>query len=154
MPERQMSDEHKAAIAAGRVEAGAVSDYLEALEGNKPKRRHRMSAEQLAERRAGIDAQIAAGGVKPIKRLEMLQTRRDIDTQFAALADEPDMTSVEAEFVTHAASYGTRKGITYATWREAGVPAELLGRAGISRGQWSAPRQFKPSSGRFAVEPQ
>lgn len=130
-----MSDDHKAAIAAGRIEAAAVSDYLEALEGQRPKPGRRATPEKLTERRAGIDAQLAAGDVKPIKRLEMLQTRRDIDTQLAALADEPDMTSVEAGFVTHAASYGQRKGITYATWREAGVPAELLGKAGISRGQ-------------------
>ncbi len=59
----------------------------------------------------------------------------DIDAQLAAIADEPDMSAVEAGFVEHAASYGQRKGIQYVTWREAGVPAELLARAGISRGQ-------------------
>lgn len=65
----------------------------------------------------------------------MLQTRRDIDAALAAIADEPDMSSVEAGFIQHAAAYGTRKGIAYATWREAGVAAEPLARAGISRGR-------------------
>ena len=65
----------------------------------------------------------------------MLQDRRDIEKQLAALADEPDMSAVEAGFIEHAASYGQRKGIQYATWREAGVPADLLAKAGISRGQ-------------------
>ena len=73
--------------------------------------------------------------MKPIKRLELMQDRRDNDAQLAALAEEPDMTAVEAGFITHAATYGNRKGIAYATWREFGVPAELLGRAGITRGQ-------------------
>lgn len=130
-----MSEEHKAAIAAGRVEAAAVRDYLEALEAQRPRRGRQVSAEKLAERRAAVDAQLDAGDLKPIKRLELLQSRRDIDTQLAAIAEEPDMSSVEADFVEHAASYGQRKGIAYATWREAGVPAELLTRAGISRGQ-------------------
>ena len=135
MTERTMSDEHKAAIAAGRIEAAAVRDYLEALESNRPKRGRQVSAETLESRKADIDNQLAAGDIKPIKRLELLQDRRDIDAQLAALADEPDMTAVENGFVTHAANYGARKGISYATWREFGVPAELLGRAGITRGQ-------------------
>ena len=130
-----MSDEHKAAIAAGRIEAGAVRDYLKALEANKPKRGRQVSPEALAARRADIDNQLAAGDVKPIKRLELMQDRRDIDKQLADLQAELDMAAVEAGFVTHAAAYGTRKGIQYATWREAGVPPELLARAGITRGQ-------------------
>ena len=130
-----MTDEHKAAIAAGRIEAAAVRDYLDALEANKPKRGRQVSPETLAARRAAIDSQLAAGDVKPVKRLELLQDRRDIDAQLAALADEPDMSSVEQGFITHAASYGQRKGIQYATWREAGVSADLLARAGITRGQ-------------------
>ena len=73
--------------------------------------------------------------MKPIKRLELMQDRRGIETQLAAIDDEPDMTAVEAGFIEHAAAYGSRKGIQYATWREAGVPADLLGRAGITRGQ-------------------
>ena len=32
-----------------------------------------------------------------------------------------------------AAEYGRRKGITYAAWREAGVPSAVLSRAGIAR---------------------
>ena len=130
-----MSDAHKAAIAEGRIEAAAVRDYLEALESSRPRRGRQVSAATLTERRAGIDAQLDAGDLKPIKRLELLQSRRDIDVALAAIAEEPDMSTVEAGFIEHAASYGARKGIEYATWREYGVPAELLTRAGISRGK-------------------
>ena len=135
MAERTMSDEHKAAIAAGRIEAAAVRDYLDALETSKPKPGRRVSPETLASRKADIDAQLAAGGMKPIKQLELMQDRRDIDAQLAELQTEPDMGAAEIGFIKHAASYGTRKGIQYATWREAGVPAEVLARAGITRGK-------------------
>lgn len=127
-----MSDEHKAAIAAGRIEAAAVRDYLEALETNRPKPGRRPSAESLSAKRDAIDAQI--GEAKPIKRLLLMQERRDVEAAIEALQVEPDMASVEEGFVAHAANYGQRKGIQYATWREFGVPADMLARAGITRG--------------------
>jgi hypothetical protein len=37
--------------------------------------------------------------------------------------------------VAAAGPYALRKGITYAAWREAGVDAGLLRRAGIRRGE-------------------
>ena len=130
-----MSDEHKAAIAAGRIEAAAVRDYLDALESKKPKSGRPVSPDKLNARRADIDAQLAARDIKPIKRLGLMQDRRDIDERLADVQGEPDMSIVEAGFVAHAATYGARKGIAYATWREFGVAAELLARAGITRGQ-------------------
>ena len=128
-----MSDEHKAAIAAGRIEAAAVRDHLDALETSKPKRGRQVGPETLAARRADIDAQLAGGAMKPIKRLELMQDRRDVGARLADVQAEPDMTAAENGFVAHAASYGQRKGIAYATWREFGVPAELLSRAEITR---------------------
>ena len=135
MAQHTMSDDHKAAIAAGRIEAAAVRDYLDALETNRPKPGRQVSPETLAARRAAIDAQLSSGDIKPIKRLELMQDRRDIDERLADLQAEPDMSAVEAGFIAHAASYGARKGISYATWREFGVAAELLARAGITRGR-------------------
>ena len=46
----------------------------------------------------------------------------------------PDLTALEKDFVKSAKSYSQRKGITYGAWREFGVPAEVLRKAGISRG--------------------
>lgn len=135
MAERTMTDEHKAAISAGRIEAATVRDYLEALESNRPKPGRRMNPEKLQERRAELGAELASGTLKAMKRLETLQAVRDIDAQLEALQAEPDMTAVEAGFIEHAASYGARKGIAYATWREFGVPAEVLSKSGITRGQ-------------------
>ena len=44
-----------------------------------------------------------------------------------------DLSELEKGFVDAAAEYGRRKGITYAAWREAGVPSAVLNRAGIGR---------------------
>ena len=133
MAERTMSDEHKAAIAVGRIEAAAVRDYLEALETHRPRPGRKQTPESLTAKKDAVDAQIA--DAKPIKRLLLMQERRDIEAAIEALQVEPDMASVEAGFVEHAARYGQRKGIQYATWREFGVTPEILARAGVSRGQ-------------------
>ena len=49
------------------------------------------------------------------------------------LAATVDIDALEAGFVEYAASYATRKGITWPAWREAGVSAEVLRAAGIKR---------------------
>jgi hypothetical protein len=43
------------------------------------------------------------------------------------------MSALEKEFIKVAKAYGERKGITYATWRAAGVSATVLQKADISR---------------------
>ena len=44
-----------------------------------------------------------------------------------------DLEAIESAFVEHAASYAGRKGISYTAWREQGVPAAVLSKAGIPR---------------------
>ncbi len=44
-----MSEGHKAVIAAGRIEAAAVRNYLEAPESPRPKRGRRVGLEALAD---------------------------------------------------------------------------------------------------------
>ena len=43
------------------------------------------------------------------------------------------MDALETAFVDVAKSYSERQGIGYQSWREVGVPAAVLSRAGITR---------------------
>jgi hypothetical protein len=45
-----------------------------------------------------------------------------------------DLSALERDFVAVANAYGNRQGITYQVWRETGVPAAVLKKAGIGRG--------------------
>jgi hypothetical protein len=123
---RTMSDEHKQAIADARRQNQAVREYLNALTTAKPAgRRPSTSPEQLQE-------QIDAEG-DPVKRLELIQRRLDLEDRLAGEQDLPDLETREAEFVAVAADYASRKGITYTAFRELGVPASVLKQAGIPR---------------------
>ena len=69
------------------------------------------------------------------KRLGLVQERLDLEAELDAIAQSGnvDMGGLEAGFVKAAASYGGRRGISYAAWREVGVPAAALKTAGIRR---------------------
>ena len=127
-----MSDEHKAALAQGRAESRAVRDYLDALRANKPRRGRKRTPESIKKRIATIDDQIKSSD--PLNELLLTQERRDLASELETMSRSVDLASVEAAFVEVAASYSTRQGISYTSWREVGVPAATLKRAGISRG--------------------
>jgi hypothetical protein len=128
----KMSAQHKAALAEGRAHGRAVRDYLEALELNRPRRGRKRTVDSVKKRLASIEADLAdATGVK---RVQLLQERRDLSGELEGMDTKVDLSSVEKAFVKAAKPYSESKGISYATWREAGVPADVLKRAGVTRG--------------------
>jgi hypothetical protein len=126
-----MTDEHKAALNTGRVEGRAVRNYLAALEQNKPKRGRKRTPESVEKRLDAIDREL--DGASDVARLELVQERMNLQSELASLQARADLGQFEAAFVEHARSYSERKGISYAAWREVGVQAAVLKKAGISR---------------------
>ena len=126
-----MTDDHKAALAMGRNEGNAVRNYLEALRNNKPKRGRRRTRESIAGRLAAIDSELDSSD--PMNELRLRQERRDLQAELATMGDKVDISALENGFVAVGKSYSARQGISYATWREIGVDAAVLKRAGISR---------------------
>ena len=126
-----MSDEHKRALEKGRAEGRAVRDYLEALRSTKPKRGRKRTPESIAKRLDRIDQELATASA--IDELKLVQERRDLTAELEAMGDTVDVAALEEAFVKVAKAYGERKGISYGAWREVGVPAGALSRAGITR---------------------
>ncbi len=127
-----MSDDHKAALAQGRSEGRAVRDYLAGLRANKPKRGRKRTPESIKRRMDTIDEQVKTAD--PLTELRLVQERRNLTDEMATMGSQIDLGSLEEAFVRVASSYSARQGITYAAWREVGVPPTVLKHAGISRG--------------------
>jgi hypothetical protein len=127
-----MSPEHKEALARGRRESRAIKRYLEAV-ATKRKPGRPVTPETLRKRIAAIEEKIAAEE-DPLKALELRQDRIDAERALAATEAGADVARLEEDFVEYARSYSERKGIGYAAWRESGVPAAILKKAGIDRG--------------------
>ncbi len=126
-----MSDAHKAALAQGRRQSRVVRNYLEALEGTRSRRGRPRAPERIADRIQAIDEALAAA--EPMARVRLIQERLDLTAELSAGAAPNDLAELEAAFVEVAKPFADAKGITYPAWREVGVPAAVLARAGITR---------------------
>jgi hypothetical protein len=126
-----MSAEHKAALAKGREEGLAVRRYLEALESSRPRRGRRRTPASIEPKLAAIDDELI--DADPLTRLHLIQQKKDLQEELSQFDEVQDLSELEDEFVAAAKSYGDRKGISYATWRSAGITAAVLQRAGIAR---------------------
>jgi hypothetical protein len=123
-----MSKEHKAALAQGRMEARSVKAYLNSL---GPKKRGRpVTKGSLQQKISDIDAKLESE-TNALRRLDLLQSKSEAEHTLQTLGTEFDDERLTAEFVKHARAYSDRKGITYSTWRQIGVPADVLRKAGI-----------------------
>jgi hypothetical protein len=134
MAPKQLTAEHKEAMAAGRAEGRAVKAYLDALAEHRPRRGRQRTAETIRRQLAAITTEL--GTATSLRRLQLIQERRDLESELEKKAGPAaDLATLEADFAKVAKTYAERKGITYATWREMGVSSEALSRAGITRGR-------------------
>jgi hypothetical protein len=133
MAPRQLTTQHKEAMAAGRVEGRAVKAYLDALAGDRPRRGRPRTADSIRGRLAAISRELESA--TSLRHLQLLQERRDLEAELETKSGSgADLPALEADFTAVAKAYGARKGIAYATWREMGVSADVLNRASITRG--------------------
>ena len=138
-----MSTGHKAALARGRAESATVRHYLEALETSKPKRGRKRTPASIDKRLGTIESQLA--GADALTRLHLLQEQKDLLDERSRVDQVKDLTALEKQFVKVAKAYGERKGITYSTWRAAGVSAAVLQKAEVSRAQLTAAASSRPN---------
>jgi hypothetical protein len=130
--ERKLSAAHKRALAEGRTMSAVVDRYLSAV--NTPKRRGRkVSKAALLQRLA--DSRAKAKSAHGVDKVLAAQEVRDLEVRIAKIetATGGDIKSLESAFVKIARRFGENRGIGYGAWRDAGVPAVVLKRAGVAR---------------------
>ena len=127
-----VTDEHKAAMAEGRTQSAIVRRYLEALDANRPKRGRKRTPESIKKRLEAIEQTLKSGD--KLTELKLRQERANLLQELEASSEKVDIAKLEDEFVRVAAAYGERQGISYAVWRDTGVSAATLKRAGVGRG--------------------
>ncbi len=128
---KPMSEDHKEALSIGRNQGRVVRNYLEGLEAVKPKRGRKRTKESVSARIAAIETELESA--KALQKLELIQERLDLTEELASFDNVIDIEALENEFVGVARDYAERRGISYAAFRELGVDAAVLKRAGISR---------------------
>jgi hypothetical protein len=71
--------------------------------------------------------------VDRLTALKLAEQRMDLQAELESMMAADDLEELSGEFTEIAAHYSERRGISYAAWREAGVPAAVLRDAGIGR---------------------
>ena len=130
--QRKLSTSHKRALAEGRTMSATVNRYLAAV--TTPGRRGRpISQATLTHRLA--DARQRLKTEAGVNKVLAAQEVRDLQAKLAqsSTTNAVDVKSLEAAFVKVAKQFSANRRVTYGAWRDAGVPAEVLKRAGISR---------------------
>jgi hypothetical protein len=127
-----LSASHKEALAEGRTMSATVDRYLSAV--NTPKRRGRKVSKTSLQQRL-VDARAKARSATGVEKVLAAQEVRDLQNRIASIdaGGGSDLKSLEAAFVKIAKQFGENRGIGYAAWRDAGVPAPVLRKAGIAR---------------------
>jgi hypothetical protein len=74
-------------------------------------------------------------GAEPLSRLHLIQEEANLEAELARMGVAQDMAALEKAFIEVAKGYAERKGIGYDAWRSAGVPADVLHQAGITRSE-------------------
>jgi hypothetical protein len=110
-----------------------VRRYLSTLDALRPGRGPKRAAEAVTNRLLKIDELLISAD--PISRLHLTQERIDLDAESIRLGNgaEADLREMESDFIKVAKSYGERTGVTYSAWRQVGVEADVLEKAGIVR---------------------
>jgi len=130
--QRTLSAAHKKALAEGRTMSASVDRYLAVV--NAPQRRGRkVSKATLTERLT--EARVRAKSATGVDRVLAAQAVRDLERRVAQLdsASGDDVKRLESDFVKLAKKFGEQRGISYGAWRDAGISAQVLKRAGIPR---------------------
>jgi hypothetical protein len=129
---RKLSASHKRALAEGRTMAATVNRYLAAV--TTPGRRGRPVSEETLTLRL-VDARARLKTEVGVNKVLAAQEVRDLQAKLARLGTDKagDLKRLEAAFVKVAKQFSENRGVAYGAWRDAGVPAEVLKRAGIAR---------------------
>ena len=130
-PKSPMTNQHKAALAAGRAEGRIVREYLEALRNNRPKRGRKRTPESIKKRLKAIAAELADADA--LAELKLTQEQMDLEAELATFEEAVDLSGLEADFIKVARPYSERQGISYSAWRKVGVEPRVLKAAGVAR---------------------
>ncbi len=129
---RTMSAAHKKALAEGRTMSATVDRYLVAI--NTPRKRGRKISRSTLEQRLA-DARLRVRSASGTDKVLAAQAVRDLQARLirANGATDIDVKAMETAFVKVAKKFGENRGIGYGAWRDAGVSAEVLRKAGVAR---------------------
>lgn len=125
-----------------------VRRYLSDVEGGRAGRSAKRTADAVGNRITKVDELLVSAD--PLSRVHLTQERIELHAEYVRLTNghQQERSQLERDFLRVVRSYGDRHGITYAAWRQVGVEAAVLEKAGIRKAEKKPP----PAAARAAQE--
>ncbi len=127
-----MSREHKAALARGRSESAIIRRYLDELGSSRGQRGRTVTVASVKNKLAKVEER--AKTASSLAKVHLYEERKALKAKLRQLESASKVDSHEKEFINVVKGYSERKKLGYAAWRAAKVPADVLAKAGITRG--------------------
>ena len=130
--ERKLSSEEKQRMAEGRSHSRVVERYLREIATGKYHKRgpRKNDPEAIKAELAELNAKIASSP-PGVEKLVLVENRRKLEQILAGRAENEAFDELENKFLGIAKVFSDTRGISYESWREMGVPARVLIKAGI-----------------------
>lgn len=129
---RKLTDDEKQRMADGRSNTRIVDRYLRDLATGKYHRRgpRKTDPDVIQAELAELDAKIATS-LPGVEKLVLIEDRKKLRQTLAGRAENQAFDELENKFIDIAKLFSDSRGISYESWREMGVPARVLIKAGI-----------------------
>jgi hypothetical protein len=130
--ERKLSSEEKQRMAEGRSHSRVVERYLREIATGKYHKRgpRKNDPEAIKAELSELNAKIASSP-PGVEKLVLVENRRKLEQILAGRAENEAFDELENKFLGIAKVFSVTRGISYESWREMGVPARVLIKAGI-----------------------
>lgn len=128
-PKRIVTAQHKQAMSDGRRQSRIVNQYLSLIVDDKPKRGRQRTPETIQARITKIQERLPQS--TPVIAVQLTSELSRLQSELATFEKKPDLSALEADFVSVAKEYSERKHITRSAWKIFGVSNEVLEKAGI-----------------------
>lgn len=128
---RELTGDEKNNMAEGRSRSRVVNKYLLEIATGKYHRRGPRKTDPVAIKAELAELNAKLASAKGIDKLMLVEERRKLEQILAGRADNDAFDELEKEFIKIAKPFSNGRGISYESWREMGVPARVLIKAGI-----------------------
>jgi hypothetical protein len=108
-----------------------VDKYLRELATGKYHRRGPRKTDPVAIQAELDEVNARIERSQGVEKLMLVEERRKLEQLLTGRADSEAFAQLEAEFITIAKAFSDARHISYESWRELGVPARALIKAGI-----------------------
>jgi hypothetical protein len=128
---RKLTPDEKQLMADGRARSRLVDKYLREIATGKYHKRGPRKADPDAIQKELAEVDVELATAEGVNRLVLFEQRRQLEQALVGRGEAEAFEELEGKFLKVARKFSSERHISYESWRDMGVPARVLIKAGI-----------------------